>query len=65
MKQRKTKNARVFSAKRPKDPVRTAEEYGIDICMLNANLARTPAERIRRHQNALEIFRALRKARRV
>jgi hypothetical protein len=65
MKQRKNKTAGISSSKRRKDPIRAAADYGIDIPMLIANLARTPAERIRRHQIALETFRALRKAKRV
>lgn len=31
-------------------------EYGMDIVMLLDNLERTPAERIRRHQIALDMF---------
>jgi hypothetical protein len=65
MKQRKNKIAGTFPTKPRKDPIRTAADYGIDIPMLIANLARTPAERIRRHQIALETFRVLRKAKRV
>ncbi len=56
---------KVHSFRPPKDPIATAAEYGIDIAMLEANLARTPVERIRRHQIALETFRKLRKARRI
>jgi hypothetical protein len=48
-----------------KDPIKAAAEYGIDIPMLMANLARTPEERIRRHQIALETFWTLRKAKLV
>ncbi len=48
-----------------KDPIQAAAEYGIDIAMLMANLKRTPAERIRRHQIALETFEMLRKSKRV
>jgi hypothetical protein len=65
MNERKTKNAGIFPPKPRKDPIRAAADYGIDIPMLIANLARTPAERIRRHQIALETFRAFRKAKRV
>jgi hypothetical protein len=65
MKRRKNKIARNSPPKQRKDPIRAAADYGIDIPMLIANLARTPAERIRRHQIALETFRALRKAKRV
>jgi len=65
MKQLKNKIDGPLPLKPPKDPIRAAEDYGIDIPMLIANLARPPAERIRRHQVALETFRALRKAKRV
>jgi hypothetical protein len=65
MRQRKNKIARILSPRPRKDPIQAAAEYGVDIPMLIANLARTPAERIRRHQIALETFRALRKAKRV
>jgi len=65
MKQRKTKIAGISPPRPRKDPIRAAVDYGIDIPMLLANMARTPAERIRRHQIALETFRALRKAKRV
>jgi hypothetical protein len=33
--------------RRPKDPVRTARAYGVDITLLDANLRRSPAERLR------------------
>ena len=65
MRQRKNKTSGIFPSKRQKDPIRAAADYGIDIPMLTANLNRTPAERIRRHQIALEAFKALRKAKRV
>ena len=65
MKQGKSKKAGSVSRRPRKDPIQAAAEYGIDIPMLMANLARTPAERIRRHQIALEAFRVLRKAKRV
>lgn len=65
MKQKRKKTAGVSPPKPQKDPIRAAADYGIDIPMLIANLARTPAERIRRHQIALETFRALRRAKRV
>ena len=50
--------------KHPKsaDPIQAAIDYGIDISMLKDNLKRTPAERIRRHQIALETAEKLRKA---
>jgi len=65
MKPRKTKNAGILPSRPRKDPIRAAADYGIDIPMLTANVNRTPAERIRRHQIALETFRALRRAKRV
>jgi len=65
MKQKKNKIIGTLPPKPQKDPIRAAADYGIDISMLMANLARTPAERIRRHQIALETFRALRKAKHV
>ena len=36
-------------------------EYGIDIEMLRANLALAPAERLRRHQTAVNTVEMLRK----
>jgi hypothetical protein len=65
MKQRKNKNPEIPPPGPRKDPVRAAADYGIDVPMLIANMARTPAERIRRHQIALETFRTLRKAKLV
>lgn len=49
----------------PTGAVRAAVEYGIDVEMLRANLALTPAERLRRHQIALNTVEMLRKARRT
>jgi hypothetical protein len=43
--------------------VRAAIDYGIDVSMLIENLKRTPSERIKRHQIALETAEQLRKAR--
>jgi len=45
------------------DAIREAVEYGIDISLLRANLALTPAERMRRYQIALDRMRRLQKAR--
>ncbi len=45
--------------------IREAIEYGIDISMLRANLALSPAERIRRCQIALNTVEMLRKAKRL
>lgn len=44
------------------DEIQAAAEYGIDISMLIDNLKRSPAERIRRHQIALNTAKKLRKA---
>jgi len=65
MRQRKNKIAGICPSKRRKDPIRAAADYGIDIPMLMANLNRTPAERIRRHQIALDTFNVLRRSKRV
>ncbi len=46
------------------DAIREAVEYGIDISLLRANLALTPAERLRRHQIALNTVEMLREAKR-
>lgn len=46
------------------DPIHAAIDYGIDITTLRDNLSRTPAERIRRHQIALNTAKKLRQARR-
>jgi hypothetical protein len=45
--------------------IQAAIDYGIDVTMLIDNMHRSPSERIRRHQAALEIFEKLHKARRV
>jgi hypothetical protein len=47
------------------DPIRAAAEFGIDIEALKDNLRRSPAERIRRHQIALNTIEKLRRAKRV
>ncbi|MBN1787032.1 MAG: hypothetical protein JW806_01405 [Sedimentisphaerales bacterium] len=47
------------------DNMQKAIDYGIDIEMLKANLKRTPAERIRRHQAALDLVRRLQKAKKI
>jgi hypothetical protein len=53
------KNKKMY--KQRKDPIKAAAEYGIDIEMLKANLARPLMERIRRHQIALDTYNILRK----
>jgi hypothetical protein len=65
MRRVKNKNFRTGLRRRRKDPIQAAAEYGIDIPMLAANLARTPAERIRRHQIAFETYQKLRRAKLV
>jgi hypothetical protein len=47
------------------DPIQSAIDYGIDISMLIDNLKRSPAERIKRHQIALNTAQKLRKAKRL
>jgi seryl-tRNA(Sec) selenium transferase len=47
------------------DEIMAAIDYGIDISMLIENLKRTPAERIRRHQIALNTATKLRKAKKA
>ena len=42
--------------------IQAAIDYGIDVQKLMDNLKRTPAERIRRHQMALNAVEKLRKA---
>ncbi|HEW79729.1 MAG TPA: hypothetical protein ENH34_07195 [Phycisphaerales bacterium] len=42
-----------------------AEDFGIDISMLIDNIKRSPTERIRRHQIALNIVEKLRKAKHI
>jgi hypothetical protein len=47
------------------DAIREAVEYGIDISLLRANLALSPAERMHRYQIALDTAEMLRKAKRL
>ena len=47
------------------EELKAAIDYGIDISMLLENLKRTPAERIRRHQIALNTVKKLRKAEQI
>ncbi len=39
-----------------------AAAYGIDLTLIEANLRRTPDERVRDHESAMEVAQALRKA---
>lgn len=47
------------------DAVQAAAEYGIDVTQLRDNLALTVAERLRRHQIALNTVEFLQKAKRL
>ena len=47
------------------DQIQAASDYGIDISMLIDNVKRSPAERIRRHQIALNTAQKLRNAKHV
>jgi len=58
---RKQKNE-IIDALQQADEVKAAIDYGIDISMLIDNLGRTPADRIRRHQIALNTAEKLREA---
>lgn len=60
---RENHNENKDSPKRRKDAIQAARDYGMDVSMLADNLKRTPAERIRRHQIALNTAEKLRKAR--
>ncbi|MBN1360123.1 MAG: hypothetical protein JW993_06005 [Sedimentisphaerales bacterium] len=46
------------------DPIQAAAAYGIDVAQLRDNLALTVAERLRRHQIALDTLEILRQAKR-
>jgi hypothetical protein len=48
----------------PADPVEAAAAYGIDIAQLRDNLTLTVAQRLRRHQIALDTVEMLQKAKR-
>jgi hypothetical protein len=41
---------------------KAAEDYGFDMSIVEANLSKTPAERVRQHCEALELGLRLRKA---
>ncbi len=53
------------SGSRRTDAIQAASDFGIDVSMLSDNLKRTPAERIKRHQAALNTVLKLRKASRI
>ncbi|MDI9431373.1 MAG: hypothetical protein QM570_06610 [Planctomycetota bacterium] len=46
----------------PLDAIQAAADYGIDVAQLRDNLALTVAERLRRHQIALNTVEKLQKA---
>ncbi len=52
------------NANGPTDPIQAAADYGIDTSQLRDNLALTVAERLRRHQIALETVERLQRAKR-
>jgi hypothetical protein len=60
----KKRPKRKSSPRWPKE-IQAAIDYGIDVSMIIQNLRRTPAERIRRHQIALNTAEKLRKAKPV
>jgi hypothetical protein len=60
MKVKPRKNSNKYSTYA--DQIRAAADYGIDVSLLIDNIKRTPAERIRRHQIALNTTNKLRKA---
>jgi hypothetical protein len=47
------------------DEIQAAADYGIDISLLFDNIRKTPAERIRQHQIALNTAEKLRKAKKI
>ena len=58
-----TEKKRAKSGFTPDDKIQNAADFGIDISMLLDNIIKkTPAERIRRHQIALNTAQKLRKA---
>ncbi len=63
MAHRHNKSVRINAVKT--DPVRAAAEFGIDVSALIDNLKRSPEERIRRHQIALNTVEKLRRAKHV
>lgn len=44
------------------DAWQVAIDYGVDVTMLEPTLRMTPAERLRRHEQALELVRSARQA---
>jgi hypothetical protein len=56
------KDSEVSGNSGKKDELQAAADYGIDVSLLISNLQKTPAERIRLHQIALNTADKLRKA---
>jgi hypothetical protein len=48
----------------PRDPIRAAEQYGLDLSLLAANLRRTPAQRLRQLEAMVDFRRRARRVRR-
>ncbi len=46
----------------PRDPIREAQEFGIDLTLIDENLKKTPLERIRDHEQAHKFAEALKQA---
>jgi hypothetical protein len=61
----KPKQRSVQAGRELPDAVQEAIRYGIDVDMLRDNLARTPTERVRRHDIALHTVEMLQKVRRL
>ena len=61
----KIKQSRHRNNLRQPKKIQAAIDYGIDVSAIIENLKRTPAERIRRHQIALNTAEKLRKAKRI
>ena len=61
----KTKPRKNSITPAPADGIQAAIDYGIDISSLIQNINRTPADRIKRHQIALNTAEKLRKAKSV
>jgi len=60
------KRQECIGKKRPpaRDAIQEAIDYGIDVSAIRDNLARTPTERLRRHQIALNTVEMLQQAKR-
>jgi hypothetical protein len=59
---RRTSKIKKKSKSSQMDPIQAAIDYGIDISMLIDNINRSYAERIKRHQIALNTLEKFRKA---